>query len=114
MGCYIQVASGALKVAADGGELSEAEAGPAAQAVFKTGAAAADSASEPPVPLQVFVGILGIAAVPVVSWSLYTLANTGKLIPTFQNHPDSGRPFLEVASLISRGNARVVASAGSI
>ncbi len=71
-----QIASGTLEVAAEGGKVADAAAGPVAQAVFKTDAAPSDSSS-PPAGLQVLVGTLGLFAAPVVAWSLYTLSSTG-------------------------------------
>jgi hypothetical protein len=52
---------------------------------------AAGESAGPPVPVQAFVGILGVFAVPVVGWSLYTLANTGQL-PVPHPAPHSRAP----------------------
>ena len=72
-----QIASGTLEVAAESGaKVADAVGGPVAQAVFKTDGAPSESGG-PPAGLQVFISTLGLFAVPVVAWSLYTLNTTG-------------------------------------
>ena len=72
-----QIASGTLEVAAESGaKVADAVGGPVAQAVFKTDGAPSESGG-PPAWLQVFIGTLGLFAVPVVACSLYTLNTTG-------------------------------------
>ena len=50
------------------------------------------SSQDAPAGLQVVVGLLGLVAVPIVAWSLYTLSTTGALpytvLPSLKMRPN--------------------------
>lgn len=57
----------------------------------------APASQDAPAGLQVFVGLLGLAAVPVVAYSLYTLSTTGAALLCPACHSPHGSPKCAVA-----------------